>query len=132
MDHLHVGVDAGGSSKRPPLIRLPPVKSEFPLPEERKKYIEDAWKVLTMAGIDCIFEDVLPPDDHYKTTTTPLDVVQLALGSQRATNRPRVAFELGGQPRHDPFDVQFGRELAEEVRLRLFVELADVHRELRA
>ena len=76
MDHLYIGVDAaGGSSKRPPLIRLPPVKSEFPLPEERKKYIEDVWKVLTMAGIDCIFEDMLPPDDHYKTTTTPLDSV---------------------------------------------------------
>ena len=76
MDHLYIDVDAaGGSSKRPPLIRLPSVKSEFPLPEERKKYIEDAWKYLTMAGIDCIFENELPPDEHYRTTITPLESV---------------------------------------------------------
>ena len=78
MDQLYIGIDAaGGSTKRPPPIRLPPVKSEYPLTEERKKYIEDVWKVLTMAGIDCIFDDVLPPDDQYKTTTTPLDSVPL-------------------------------------------------------
>ena len=39
------------------------------------KYIEEAWKVLTMAGVDCIFENELPPDDHYKTTITPLESV---------------------------------------------------------
>ena len=82
IDHLYVGVDAGGSSKRPPLIRLPPVKSEFPLPEERKKYIEDAWKALTMAGVDCIFENELPPDEHYKTTITPLESVPTLVAGQ--------------------------------------------------
>ena len=74
--HLHVGADAGGSSKRS-LLRLPAVETEFPLPEVRKKYCDEVWKAVTIAGIDCIFDDELPPDEHYKTTPTPLETVPI-------------------------------------------------------
>ena len=53
------------------------MESENPLPEERKKWCEEAWKLIQLAEIDGIFSDELSPDEVYRTTSTPLDTVPI-------------------------------------------------------
>ena len=46
-----VGAEGTGHKARVPL-KFRPVESENPLPEERKKWCEEAWKLIQLAEID--------------------------------------------------------------------------------
>ena len=68
---------AGGSSSLVASLRFNPVPDEDLLPETRKDIAEEMWDIILSHGIDCIFEDRLPPAEEYAYTETPLDSVPL-------------------------------------------------------
>ena len=61
---------------RAPLV-LETMKTENPLPEDRKRMIEKWYDVLSQPGYDCIFDDELPPESEHRCKLTPLETVPL-------------------------------------------------------
>ena len=56
---------------------LETMKTENPLPEDRKRMIEKWYDVLSQPGYECIFDDELPPESEHRCKLTPLETVPL-------------------------------------------------------
>ena len=75
---------ASGASSLMATLRFNPVPDEDMLPEVRKEIADEMWEIIVTHGIDCIFEDRLPPAEEYAYTEVNLDSAPLL--DPKATN----------------------------------------------
>ena len=68
---------AAGASSLVTSLRFNPVPDEDLLPETRKDIADEMWDIILSHGIDCIFDDRLPPAEEFAYTESPLDSAPL-------------------------------------------------------
>ena len=61
---------------RAPLV-LETMKTENPLPEDRKRMVEKWYDVISKPGYECIITDELPTESEHRCKLTPLETVPL-------------------------------------------------------
>lgn len=79
---------ASGASSLMTTLRFNPVPDEDMLPEVRKEIADEMWEIIVTHGIDCIFEDKLPPAEEYAYTEINLDSAPLL--DPKATNADKT------------------------------------------